>query len=54
MAAKIIKDAPWKKHKKRADSDPLVMSEYEMVSTMESSCNKLKGYNYKVGGLCTS
>mmetsp|Transcript_40506 Transcript_40506/g.64982 ORF Transcript_40506/g.64982 Transcript_40506/m.64982 type:complete len:267 (+) Transcript_40506:209-1009(+) len=47
VASKIIKEAPWKKHKKRSPSDPLIMSEYEMVSTLETSCNKLKGYNLK-------
>lgn len=47
IASKIIKDSPWKKHKKRQPTDPLLMSEYEMVSSLETSCNKLKGYNYK-------
>lgn len=47
VATKIIKDAPWKKHRKRKVDDPLIMTEYETVSTLETSCNKMKGYNLK-------
>ena len=47
VATKIIKDSPWKRHRKRKDDDPLIMTEYETVSTLETSCNKMKGYNLK-------
>lgn len=46
---KIIKDAPWKKHAKRKTTDPLIMTEYETVTTLETICNSIKGYNLKDG-----
>lgn len=47
LATKIIKDAPWKKSKPRPKTQALRMSEYEIITSMEGVCNKLKGYNLK-------
>lgn len=47
LAAKIIKDSPWKKSGKRPKTQALKMTEYEIITSMEGVCNKLKGYNLK-------
>jgi len=47
LATKIVKDSPWKKSKPRPKTTPLKMTEYEIITSMESVCNKMKGYNLK-------